>query len=125
MAHHNSTPASVLNAPKLRPQFEPSPANMLDVGGGKAVFGRAAIRAEKRRRRLARPVRIAEPRIRPERATTPEAQQAREDRRREAAIERLALWGRRGPHRRAVKASKRYAAGVARQRRLERSGRPS
>ncbi len=107
MAHHNSTPASVFAAPKVKPQFEPSPANTLDVGGGKVIRGRVAIRAEKRRQRLASPARVVEPRPRPERITTPEAQRARVDRRREAAVERLALWGRRASHRRAVKASKR------------------
>lgn len=84
MAHHNSTPQSVLDAPTSRP--EP----LVQFSGN-----RARARAAARRERLAQPRRVrAQPGILRAPATTDLAQQERALRRTEARDRRLAQFGR-------------------------------
>lgn len=84
MGHHNSTSASVLDAPVL------SPERLVQFSGN-----RARARAAARRERLARPWRIrAQFGVFRAPATTERAQQERALRRAEARERRLAQFGR-------------------------------
>lgn len=93
MAHHGRTPQSMLDAPKLTPVVDPGRPAMITTRTGAddkiMAIGRRGVRAYDRAVRLSRPKAPQEPRIRPERITTPEARYARAVRR-EAAQRRRA-----------------------------------